>query len=284
MRVKPSARLISISASELLTKSNYQDFQRFQSVDIGMVGDAEASLPALIEFVKAAIPASQTDEIARRGERMKKSWSDGRARAIAASGFAWNASPISTARLCAEIWGIIKNEDWSLVSMDYFQSFWPTRLWAMDKYHNYIGGSGGYGMGYGAPAAVGAALANKALGRISVNIQPDGDLMYAPGVLWTAAHHKIPLLSVMHNNRGYHQEVMHVQRMAARHMRALDTAYIGTTLRDPFIDYAKIAQGMGVAAIGPITDPKDLAPALKRAIAIVKGGEPVLLDVVTQGR
>jgi acetolactate synthase-1/2/3 large subunit len=164
MRVKPSARLISISSSELLTKSNYQDFQRFQTVDIGMVGDAEASLPTLIEFVKAAIPASRKDEIAQRGERMKKAWTDIRARNIAASGFAWNASPISTARLSAEIWGVIKNEDWSLVSLDYFQSFWPTRLWAMDKYHSYIGGPGGYGVGYGAPAAVGAGLANKALG------------------------------------------------------------------------------------------------------------------------
>jgi thiamine pyrophosphate-dependent acetolactate synthase large subunit-like protein len=89
---------------------------------------------------------------------------------------------------------------------------------------------------------------------------------------------------VMHNNRGYHQELMHVQRMANRHMRGLDRAHIGTTLRDPFIDYAKIAQGMGIAAIGPISDPKDLGPALTRAKAIVKGGEPVLVDVVTQGR
>ena len=48
--------------------------------------------------------------------------------------------------------------------------------------------------------------------------------------------------------------------------------------------FDQIAQGMGVAGIGPITDPKDLAPALKRAIAIVKGGEPCLIDVVTQGR
>jgi len=35
-----------------------------------------------------------------------------------------------------------------------------------------------------------------------LTFQPDGDLMYAPGVLWTAAYHKIPLLFVMHNNRG----------------------------------------------------------------------------------
>ena len=66
--------------------------------------------------------------------------------------------------------------------------------------------AGGEGIGYGAPAAAGAALANRKYGRLTVNIQDDGDLMYAPGYLWTAAHHKIPLLSVMHNNRAYHQE------------------------------------------------------------------------------
>ena len=104
------------------------------------------------------------------------------------------------------------------------------------------------------------------------------------GVLWTAAHHKIPVLWVVHNNRGYHQEVMHVQRVAARHMRGLDRAHIGTTLRDPNIDYAKVAEGMGCAGIGPITDPKDLAAALKRGIDIVKRGEPCLIDVITQGR
>ena len=41
---------------------------------------------------------------------------------------------------------------------------------------------------------------------------------------------------------------------------------------------------MGVYAEGPIDDPKDLGAALKRAIAVVKRGEPALLDVVTQPR
>jgi thiamine pyrophosphate-dependent acetolactate synthase large subunit-like protein len=131
---------------------------------------------------------------------------------------------------------------------------------------------------------VGAALANKKHGRFSVNIQDDGDLMFAPTVLWTAAHHRIPLLSVMHNNRAYHEELMHVQRMANRHNRGIDRAHIGTTFEDPYMDFAKLAQGMGVYAEGPITDPKELAPALGRAIAVVKRGEPALIDVVTQPR
>ena len=119
---------------------------------------------------------------------------------------------------------------------------------------------------------------------MSVNIQNDGDLMYAPGVLWTAAHHRIPLLSVMHNNRAYHQETMHVVRMANRHQRGIARSHIGTTLTEPAIDYAKVAQGMGVHAEGPITNPNDLGPAIRRALAVVKRGEPALVDVVTQPR
>jgi thiamine pyrophosphate-dependent acetolactate synthase large subunit-like protein len=59
---------------------------------------------------------------------------------------------------------------------------------------------------------------------------------------------------------------------------------MGSTLTDPNIDFAKLAQGLGLYAEGPITDPKDLGPALRRAVAAVKRGEPALVDVVTQPR
>jgi len=117
-----------------------------------------------------------------------------------------------------------------------------------------------------------------------VNIQCDGDLMYAPGVLWTAAHHRIPLLTLMHNNRAYHQEVMQVQIMADRHNRGIDRVKIGTAIDDPGIDYAKLAQGLGMYAEGPISDPRELGPAIRRALDVVKRGEPALVDVHTQPR
>src|SRR5438552_6335755 len=213
-RIKPETKLISINASELMTKANYQDFQRFQSVDVSMAADAEATLPALIEAVKAAISNDRRAAIQKRGEAAKKAFAEARERTKQAAALAWDASPISTARLALETWAQIKDLDWSLVSSSGNVSNWPNRLWAMEKHYHWLGPSGGYGVGYGAPASVGAALANRDLGRFSVSIQADGDLMYAPGVLWTAARHKIPLLAVMHNNRGYHQEVMHVQRMS----------------------------------------------------------------------
>ena len=48
-------KVIHISLAETLTKSNYQDMQRFMPVDLAIFGDAESSLPALTEAVKAAI-------------------------------------------------------------------------------------------------------------------------------------------------------------------------------------------------------------------------------------
>lgn len=283
-KVKADAKLISIGTGDYYIKANYQDFQRFQPVDLSIAGDAEATLPALIEAVKVALSADRKNAIAQRADAMRKAWAETRQRTLHAATYGWDASPISTARMCAEIWAQIKDEDWSMVSSDRMCSSWPSRLWPMEKHYHHIGGPGGFGIGYGAPAAVGAALANKAEGRFSLNIQCDGDLMFAPGVLWTAAHHRIPLLTVMHNNRGYHQEVMHVQRMADRRDRVLNDGPIGTQIIGPDIDYAKLAQSMGWYASGPISDPNDLAPALKRAVQAVKAGEPALVDVVTQPR
>jgi len=277
---KQGAKLISITAVDLFAKSNYQDFQRFPEVDLAITGDAEATLPSLIEACKKQLTADRKRALEERGKKLAAAHQDGLERARNEAAYGWDASPISMPRLAAELWAQIKDKDWSLVS----GGGWPLRLWNFDKHSQYIGGSGGAGVGYGAPASVGAALANKKHGRLSVNIQNDGDLMYAPGVMWTAAHHQIPLLSVMHNNRAYHQEVMHIQRMANRHQRGITRAGIGTTITDPNIDFATVARGMGVHGEGPVSDPKDLGPAIKRALDVVSRGEPALVDVVTQPR
>ena len=41
---------------------------------------------------------------------------------------------------------------------------------------------------------------------------------------------------------------------------------------------------MGWWSTRPITDPKELGPALKQAVEVVKTGQPALVDVVTQPR
>jgi acetolactate synthase I/II/III large subunit len=287
-KIKPDTKLIGISSVDLNTKANYQDFQRFQVIDVQMAADAEATLPALIEAVKAAIPNDRKAAIEKRGEAARKAFAEAKERTKQTAALAWDASPISTARLVMETFAQVKELDWSLVSSSGNVSGWPSRLWPMEKYYRWLGLSGGYGVGYGAPASVGAALANRDLGRFSVSIQSDGDLMYAPGVLWTAARHNIPLLAVMHNNRGYHQEVMHVQRLSNFRNRVAnlgkDMGPIGTSIENPDIEYHKLAESMGWWAKGPIKDPAELGPAIKQAVAVVKSGQPALVNVWTQPR
>ncbi len=277
-------KTINISSLDLFIKSNLQDFQHLADADVDIAADAEATLPMLIEEVKRQLTADRRRALQDRGAKLAAAHHEARTQGIESAAFGWDSSPISLARLCGELWDQIKTEDWSLVSWQGFISGWPGRLWDFDKHYRYIGGQGAGAMGYGAPAAVGAALANRAHGRLSINIQTDGDLNYAPGVLWTACHHKIPLLTIMHNNRAYHQEVMFVQQMASERNRGADRAHIGTTLREPNIDYAKMAQAYGMYGEGPIEQPRDLAPAIGRALDRVKRGEPALLDVVTQPR
>jgi acetolactate synthase I/II/III large subunit len=279
---KKDVKIINLSMQDVYIRSNYQDFQRYMPVDLSINGDAQASLPDLIEHVGHLMTSERARVVQERtvslGEQSRRS--NDAQREAAARG--WDAAPVTTARLAMETYEVVKNEPWSLVVSDRIP--WARSLWPATKYHQMLGGSGAQGVGYAAPGAVGAALANRDKGLLSVTFQPDGDLMYGPGVLWTAAHHKIPLLMVMHNNRGYYQEVMHLQRMAAVHRRRPDQALIGTEIDNPAIDYAKLAQAYGVWSEGPISDPKSLNGALKRALAVVKSGRPALVDVVCQPR
>src|SRR5471032_3618133 len=160
-KIKAGTKLISINSVELITKSNYQDFQRFQVVDVSMPADAEATLPALIEAVKAAIPNDRKAAIAQRGETIRKAYATGQENVKRAAAIAWDASTISTARLVMETFAQIKDLDWSLVASEGNVSNWPNRLWPMEQHHHWLGRSGGYSVGYGAPASICAALANR---------------------------------------------------------------------------------------------------------------------------
>lgn len=250
--------------------------------------DAEASLPAIIEEVKRLLTAEKRaraqERTAKHADANQRAHVEAVRRAVDAKRPGWNGSPISTARVYAELWPLIMNEDWCLSSPTFFSGGHNVQLWDHNKPYSCLGGQGAGGMGYGAPASVGAALAAKSRGRFVVNIQCDGDLNYSPGVLWSAVHHQLPLLTIMHNNRAWHQEFMYISFMSGVRGRGTDRSHIGSTLRDPYIDYKKMAEGYGMAGEGPISDPTLLAAALKRGVDSVKRGEPYMIDVITQPR
>jgi thiamine pyrophosphate-dependent acetolactate synthase large subunit-like protein len=284
IRIKPTCTVISINSMYNQGAGNYQDQQRFFEPAMAIAGDTESSMPYLNDAVNRAMTSDRKAQNAARAAHFSDAFTKRRLADLQQASLGWDAIPISVARMCQETYGQVKNDDFSLVSSTGFQSQWPQRLWDLDKYHHYNGDSGAYGVGYGMPASVGAALAARDQGRYSVNFQGDGDLMVGPGSLWTAAHHKIPLLTIVHNNRAWHQETMHVQRMADRRERQPEHAKVGTLIGNPDIDYSKLAQSFGVYAEVAVTQPSQLGPALARALKVVKSGMPALVDVVAQPR
>lgn len=256
--------------------------------DNDMTADAEASLPGIIAEAGKRIDAMKAQSIAARSKRHAAANQDayvkGIESALSERRRGWNGSPISLARLYAELWVLIKDEDWCLASPTQFSGGHNRVLWDHNKPYSHLGMHGAGGIGYGIGASTGAALAARDRGRIVINIQCDGDLNFVPGSLWTAAHHRLPMLVIMHNNRAWHQEYMYAQYMAGVRGRGGDRAHIGTTLRDPFIDYAKMGAAYGVESEGPIDDPSKLMAALQHGVDAVKQGRPYLIDVLTQPR
>lgn len=253
-----------------------------------VMADAEASLALIIAAVEHGLTddarAAAAARTQRHAEANRAARVAGLETALAEKARGWNVSPVSTARIYAELWPLIQDKDWCLACPAAFTGNHHADLWDNDRPYSYLGPQGAGGIGYGLGASVGAGLAAKERGRIVINVQADGDINFAPGSLWTAAHHRVPMLTVMHNNRAWHQELMFIQYMAGVRGRGADRAEIGTTLRDPFIDYAKMAAAYGMASEGPISDPDELAPALARGVESVMRGEPYLVDVICQPR
>jgi acetolactate synthase-1/2/3 large subunit len=192
----------------------------------------------------------------------------------------WDASPITLPRLATEVWNAIKAEDWVLTAGTLDD--WTRQIWDFDKPYRHPGKSLGTATQIG--ISLGVALAHRDAKRLVVDLQPDGDLMFDAGALWVAAKHRIPLLVVMYNNRAYYNDWEHQIRMAKLRGTPEERAHIGMDMDDPAPDFAALAKSMGWYAEGPIDRPGDVAPALKRAIARVKAGQPALLDTITQKR
>ena len=192
----------------------------------------------------------------------------------------WDASPITLPRLAHEMWGVIKNEDWVLTASTLQD--WTLKLWDFDKPYRHAGRALGTGTQIG--VSLGVALAHRGTGRLVVDIQPDGDLMFDAGALWTAAKNNIPFLVVMYNNRAYFNDWEHQIHVAEHRGTPVERAHIGQDITGPEPDFATLARSCGWYAEGPIVEPDDIAPALARAIAEVKAGRPALVDTILQPR
>src|SRR5438132_4771795 len=126
---KQGAKLVSISSNDLYVKSNYQDFQRYTEVDLAIAADVEATLPSLVEACKRLITSDRKRVFDERGKRYAAANAQALEQARTAATYAWDASPISTARLSAELWQVLKDKDWASVGGG------GGRLWNVEQQH-----------------------------------------------------------------------------------------------------------------------------------------------------
>ena len=280
--VPTGARWVEIGFGDLELSSWTLDYQRLLHAELRILADTTVAIPALTTLLETRIAAdsklaarvkARRDDTAVRSAALRHTWAE-------SARDDWDARPIALPRLASEVWDAIRQDDWVLTAGTLEQ--WTRKLWDFDRPYRHPGRSLGTATQFG--ISIGVALAHRDAGRLVVDLQPDGDLMYDAGAMWVVAKHRIPMLVVMYNNRAYYNDWEHQIRMAKLRGTPLERAYIGMDLDDPAPDFAAMARSMGWYAEGPIEQPADLASALKRAIAKVKAGQPALLDTITQKR
>lgn len=278
--VPEGCRWIDIGFGDIELSSWAMDYQRPMYADLRILGDTTQVIPALTQLcidLQESDPRAVERASARFAHNAERHHA-ARARWAREARENWNASPLTLPRLASEMWDVIRGEDWVLTAGTLAD--WTRKLWDFDKPYRHPGKSLGTATQIG--ISLGVALAHRDTGRLVVDIQPDGDLMFDAGALWVAAKHKIPMLIVMHNNRAYYNDWEHQIRMAKLRETPLDRAHIGMDLDGPAPDFAGLARSMGWYAEGPIERGEDVGPAMKRAIERVKAGQPALLDTITQ--
>jgi acetolactate synthase I/II/III large subunit len=279
-RFNETARVIAVSLDDYALRSWAHTFQSLAPIDLPIAADAGRTLPALLAAVEDRLGRDgRAAERRERAERLAARQAALRAEWAATAKLERSLTPLAPSALAAGVWEAIRDEDWVLANGS--AKGWARRLWDWQPERTF-GGSGGAGLGYGLPAALGVTLAHRGSGRLCVNLQSDGDLLYVVSGLYTAAHHRLPLLTVMFNNRTYGNDEEHQEVVAKARGRPVENKVVGIRIDDPAPDFARIAQGFGVHAEGPIETVDALAPALARALRVVKEGRPALVDVITR--
>jgi TPP-dependent trihydroxycyclohexane-1,2-dione (THcHDO) dehydratase len=155
---------------------------------------------------------------------------------------------------------------------------WPGEAYDFDGPLSFMGNDGGGAVGTGPGHTIGAALALKDSGRLTVGVLGDGDYLMGVNALWTASHFDIPVMIVVADNRSYFNDEMHQERVAQMRSRPAQNRWIGQQIDNPRVDLVAMARAQGFDSEAPVSTSEDLASALKRGAEIVANGGRYFID------
>ena len=142
---------------------------------------------------------------------------------------------------------------------------------------DYFCGRGG-GIGQGIAGALGVKLAIP--DRPMLCLSGDGSAMYSIQALWTAAHHRLPIVFIILANAEYRILKHNLDIYRKRFDVATNHPYREMDLLDPPLGFVEMAAGMGVEGTR-VTEPDALAAAVRDALA---SGAPHLIEVAVEGK
>lgn len=258
-----ASRVIHVSPDQHLHHGAGMEYHALPPADLYLACDAQAVVADLLALLRATprsvAPASHDSLPARE------------AKALAAG-----SDALTIAQVAGRLRDALGDHPYALTHLPLG---WSGDLWHFRHPLEFLGGDGGAGIGAGPGLTVGAALALVGSGRLAVGILGDGDFLMGVTALWTAAHARVPLLIVVCNNRSYYNDEIHQERVAKTRDRPVANKWIGQRIDDPAPDLAMLARAQGLAGIGPVRDDAQLAAALADAVARVRRGEAVVVDV-----
>jgi thiamine pyrophosphate-dependent acetolactate synthase large subunit-like protein len=260
------ARIIQVSMDHQLHNGWSMDHQSLAPVDLHLACEPEPvvdALNTLLRDVRGARPEAATPEPAF------------------ASPSPSDRGDLRVADVAAVLRQHVAPGDVTLLRLPLS---WSGEMWDFEGPLDYLGFDGGGGIGSGPGMAVGGALALKDSTRLPVAILGDGDFLMGVTALWTGANARLPLLIIVVNNRSFFNDELHQERVARERGRPVANRWIGQRIDDPAPDLAQLAKAQGLVGIGPVSDRQRLDHALAEALAQVRAGRGVVIDVhVTPG-
>jgi acetolactate synthase-1/2/3 large subunit len=265
-RPGPGVKVITLAIDPIHRMTTIYEFP----TDLAISGDAGASVPSLLEELRALATAEQLERCRQRSERFQAEGRQRRQAAINAAQGERSKGHITPMWLSYQVGQtldpdtIIVNE---LVNTSGFNRTKPGTQF----------NAGGSSLGWAGPAAVGAKAA--APDRQVVCCSGDGSWMFGnPQVVtWASKFHKAPVLFIISNNRGYSTGTTQVLRSYPEGYAAKLQDVTGGWF-DPCPNYSGEAAASG--AYGEkVTDPDQVGPAIQRGLQAVRDGAPAVLDM-----
>jgi benzoylformate decarboxylase len=232
-------------------------------------GDEKIAVAELISELDRRVDDEQRAVWGKRRVEAEREIREAAQRALERDRQSWGARPMSPARAAYEIGQALPVDvcvsDESLTSSGAVARYLPIAA------GNWYRGRGG-GIGEGLPMALGVKVARP--GQPVLGLVSDGAAMYAPTALWTAAHHGIPLVWIVFNNRIY--RILKENAIRRRPDELADVPSLGTDLGDPPIDFVGLATSFGIQA-QRVEDPDTLGDVVRQAFST---NQPSLIEVV----